>query len=227
VVRFAGREPIAGHLLQHHNASNSATDFLVACSGERVSIDRITQGKLERDLIATWIGHKPAFEAYQKHYHSNQSTTSISLDKRSQIVNLMNDAFKAVIEDHRHPFVADFAIEVTSKPASNDGFRYLPKAGASRFHSVSNTTTPTSLLRSRGVGGGSFHYTTLVPAVAGVGAVAVYLLEGKVGVFFYPAKFWSPAIIKDVATDEFCLAIQQPFGVKVDGFRLYETFGNT
>ena len=69
--------------------------------------------------------------------------------------------------------------------------------------------------------GGSFHYTILVPAAAGVGAVAIYILEGKVGVLFRPAQFWSPVLFTNVGIDEFRQAIEQQFDVTVDGFRYY------
>jgi hypothetical protein len=221
VVR--GRQQITTHLLQQHRASDSKTDFMVASIEGLVAIDRITEGKLEMTRPSAWIGDQPAFNTYQARYHadSRQSASSISLDERFGIAGRMSDAFGAVIEDHRHPSVGDFALTVTSKPAQGDGFRYLCRAGAFGFQPVSNTTTPTSLLRSLGAEGGSYHYTVLVPTIAGIGAVAVHVLEGKVGAFFYPARCWSPVVFKHVGVDEFVQAIAKRFGITVDGIRHY------
>jgi len=218
------RQRITTHLLQHHRASKGEIDFIVASLDEPVAaIDRITEGELEMNLISAWIGDQPAFNTYQRCYHADlgRSAASVSLEESFEIASRMSDAFKAVIEDHRHASVGDFALTVTSRPAQSDGFRYLCRAGAFGFRSVSNTTTPTSLLQSLGAEGGSFHYTVLVPTIAGVGAVAVHLLEGKVGAFFYPAQCWSPTVFKNVGVDQFVQAIARRFGVNVDGVRHY------
>jgi hypothetical protein len=214
------RQQITTHLLQHHKAARGETDFIVASAGTCVAIDRIADDRVETNIQVAWIGDHSAFSTYQSRYHA-PDLVSIALDARFRIATQMNDAFKAVIEDHQNPSVDDFEVTVTSKPAQADGFRYLPNLGAFGFQSVPLTTTPTSVLRSLGVEGGSFSYTVLVPKIAGLGALAVHLREGKVGAFFYPAHCWSPTRFKDVGVDEFVEAIAQRFGVYVDGFRHY------
>ena len=110
---------------------------------------------------------------------------------------------------------------ITSKPAEDDGFRYLAHQGAFGFQSVPLTTTPVSILRSLGIEGGSFSYTVLTPKVSGLGALAIHLREGNAGVLFYPAHDWSPIKFKDVAVYEFVKAIRDRFSIYVDGFRHY------
>jgi len=214
------RQQIATHLLQHHKAARGETDFIVASAETCVAIDRIAEDKLEANIKVAWIGDHSAFSAYQSQYHA-RDRVSIAPDERFRIATQMNDAFKAVIECGQNPAVGDFQVSVTSKPAEDDGFRYLPRHGAFGFQPVAMTTTPTSLLRSLGVEGGSFSFTVLVPKTAGLGALAVHLREGKVGALFYPAHCWSPTQFKDVGVDEFVEAIAQQFGVYVDGFRHY------
>jgi hypothetical protein len=214
------RQQITTHLLQHHKAAQGETDFIVASAGTCVAIDRIADDRVETNIQVAWIGDYSAFSTYQSRYHA-PDLVSIALDARFRVATQMNNAFKAVIEDHQNPSVGDFEVTVTSKPAEADGFRYLPNLGAFGFQSVPLTTTPTSVLRSLGVEGGSFSYTVLVPKIAGLGALAVHLREGKVGAFFYPAHCWSPTRFKDVGVDEFVEAIAQRFGVYVDGFRHY------
>jgi hypothetical protein len=213
------RQQITTHLLQHHKAARGETDFIVASAGTCVAIDRIAEDRLERNIKAAWIGDHSAFSAYQRKYLSPNRVSSAPDEFR--IATQMDDAFKVVIEDHQNPSVGDFAVTVTSKPAEADGFRYLSSGGSSGFQSVPLTTTPTSILKSLGVEGGSFSYTVLVPTIAGLGAIAVHLREGKVGAFFYPAYSWSPTVFKDVGVDEFVKAIAQRFDVYVDGFRHY------
>jgi hypothetical protein len=216
------RQQITTHLLQHHKAARgdpeTETDFIVASAGTCVAIDRIAEDRVETNIKAAWIGDHSAFSAYQSQYHA-PDRVSIAVDERFRIADKMSDAFKSVIRDHQNPSVGDFEVTVTSKPAEADGFRYLSHLGAFGFQSVALTTTPTNILRSVGVEGGSFSYTVLVPKVAGVGALAVHLREGKVGAFFYPAHCWSPTVFKNVGVDEFVEAIAQRFGVYVDGFR--------
>jgi hypothetical protein len=214
------RQQITTHLLQHHKAAGGEADFIVASAGTCVAIDRIAEDKVETNIKVAWIGDYSAFSTYQSQYHT-RDRVSIAVDERFRIAAQMNDAFKAVIEDHQNPSVGDFEVTVTSKPAEADGFRYLSHLGAFGFQSVPLTTTPTSVLRSLGVEGGSFSYTVLVPKIAGLGTLAVHLREGKVGAFFYPAHCWSPIKFKDVGVDEFVEAIAQRFGVYVDGFRHY------
>jgi hypothetical protein len=214
------RQQITTHLLEHHKAARGKTDFIVASAGTCVTIDRVANDTLETNVKVAWIGDHSAFSTYQSLYHA-RDRASISLDGRFQTATQMSDAFKAVIEDAQNPSVGDFQVTVTSKPAEDDGFRYLPNHGAFGFQSVPLTTTPTSILRSLGVEGGSFSYTVLVPKIAGLGALAVHLREGKVGAFFYPARCWSPTVFKDVGVDDFVEAIAQRFGVYVDGFRHY------
>jgi len=215
------RQQITTHLLHHHTAARGVTDFIVASAGTCVAVDRIAENRVETNMKAAWIGDYSAFSTYQSRHHYERECVSIALDERLRIATQMNDAFKAVIEDHRNPSVGDFEVTVTSKPAEADGFRYLPNLGAFGFQPVPLTTTPTSVLRSLGVEGGSFSYTILVPKIAGLGALAVHLREGKVGAFFYPAHCWSPARFNGVGVDEFIEAIAERFGVYVDGFRHY------
>jgi hypothetical protein len=212
------RQQITTHLLQHHKAAQGEADFIVASAGTCAAIDRIAENRLETNIKAAWIGDHWAFSAYQRKYLA-PDRVSFAPDERFRIATQMDDAFKAVIEDHQNPSVGDFEVTVTSKPAEGDGFRYLSHLGAFGFQSVPLTTTPTNILRSLGVQGGSFSYTVLVPKIAGLGALAVHLREGKLGTFFYPAHCWSPTMFKDVGIDEFVEAIAQRFGVYVDGFR--------
>ena len=103
-----GREQIATHLLQEHKASDGQVDFLVACVRGHIAIDRIAHNKLETDLKSAWIGDQPAFDSYQSRYHSSsQSAPPIPEDDWSRTVSLMNDAFTAVMQDHRHASVGN------------------------------------------------------------------------------------------------------------------------
>ena len=44
---------------------------------------------------------------------------------------------------------------------------------------------------------GSYNYTVLVPLRHGVGAVAVYVLEARIGALYYPLTSWDPIIIRE------------------------------
>lgn len=86
VVAFAGTIPLAlraimsiiklellsnldallNELLQHNQTTNNAVDFIIASLTPEPTLNRISDGVIERDLAAAWIGNKQAFEDYQR-----------------------------------------------------------------------------------------------------------------------------------------------------------------
>lgn len=221
------REKVIDYLLGKHIELACKADFLVAFSDGTAIIDRIANGILETDLPSAWIGDQTAFSAFQAHFHAKapppQNTVHWGASLESELVQIaerMSNAFNAVVGDSRYPSVDGFAIRVTSQPAKNDGFRYLSHMSGTGFLPVSNTTEPTSLLRTLGAEGGSFSYSILVPSSSGVGAIGIYVLEGCFGVLFFPARQlqWIKETFRDVTCDEFISAVRQKHGIAMDGF---------
>src|SRR5262245_18780590 len=62
------RRELTSYLLLQHRENWCQTDFIVATVGEAISIDRISHGRLEEDLLSAWVGDAEAFAAYQANY---------------------------------------------------------------------------------------------------------------------------------------------------------------
>lgn len=216
------RNEITSHLLKQHLKCECETDFIVTIVDENISIDRICNGLLEEGLSSAWIGNHRAFETYQENYHleSHKAQNKYFLEERFLIAGIMSNAFEAVIDDSNISSVDDFKVCVTSWPAEEDGFRYLSRMFGSGFKTVTLTSEPTSLIQTLGAEGGSYHHSLLIPTLAGIGAIAVYIREASLGTLFYPAKSWNPILFKNVNIVEFTDAIRNQFGIMVDGIRI-------
>ncbi len=215
------RKEITAHLLKCHRECGGETDFIVTVADQAIGIDRISDGVLEEGLPSAWIGDHGAFAAYQENYHleSHPIPREAFLEERFLIAGRMNDAFAAVVADPSIASVDDFTICVTSRPAEEDGFRYLSRASGFGFKTVALTTEPTNVFQTLGAEGGSYNYSLLVPTSAGVGAVAVHIREARFGALFYPARCWKSIPIKGINVSEFIDAIRNQFGIAVDGIR--------
>ena len=75
-------------------------------------------------------------------------------------------------------------------------------------------------METLGAEGGSYNYSVLVPTSGGIGAVAVYVREARLGALFYPARSWDVILFRDVNIAEFIGAIQKRFEIMVDGVRI-------
>jgi len=221
VGSVCGRDNVITHLLQHQHQRAGACDFLIACHEQPVTLDKIIDGRCERDLQVAWIGDHPAFEAYQSYWANDPfaETAAYSTMDEMSIGSRMRAALDAVISDGNHPTVGNFVITARSGTLANSGFRYNPHAFGSGFHPVVNTTEPTSLLRSVGVEGGSFRYTILVPTERGIGAIAVHIFEPKLGILLCPKISWQPIILRDTTTADFINFVAEKFNLTVDGIR--------
>lgn len=218
--QIMSREEITSRLLACHREVGGETDFLVCETGKGIHIDRIADGLLEKDLSTAWIGDTNAFARYQVSYHIESKTQAFEIEERFEIASRMSDAFRAVIADPTISSVDDFAITVTSHPAQEDGFRYLPHAAGYGFKTISLTNEPTSLLQTLGVEAGSYNYSVLVPLSAGIGAVAVYIREARLGALFFPAHSWRAICFAGLSINEFIDAVQTQYGISVDGIRI-------
>jgi hypothetical protein len=216
-------DSVAENLLRAHRSGNRAADFIVAVTEPEPTIYRIAAGQIESPISSTWIGYQPAFDTYQEHYHNLDATPfdgfSAEEALRFDVIRRMSDAFRSVVENPTHCSVGDFCLTVTSRPVERDGFRYVSSAAGFGFHSVSNTTDETSLLRPLGVGGGSYNYSILTPKQSGIGIVGVHFLEGKLGALFYPRHQWAPILFRDTTIASFIQVVSQGYGITIDGIR--------
>jgi hypothetical protein len=213
------RDLMNSHLFEQHRAQNQEVDYIIATAGIPSTIDRVSGGRLERDLVTAWIGDHEAFESYQSHYHKSEEDRAtvnwggvLVRNERSS----MRDALGAVINGNSHRTVGNFILVVSS--ARSGVFRYLPSLTGNDFHPVANTTEETSLLRSVGISGGSYNFTILPAKSPGIGALGAYFLELQLGLFFYPQHTWQPIRFSQITCEDFIRAVQNEHHVTLEGF---------
>jgi hypothetical protein len=226
------RVDVRAHLLDHCRKRERRADFILATSTDRGSIDHIRDGEIYGDRENAWIGEQGAFEEFQSRYlakdaYGRDPGVATETDQAAK----MRDALESVIASRAVPSVGGYTISTISplSPGAGRGFRYVPNLFGSGFQPVSNTTEPTSMLRSVGVPGGSFNYAILVPDAAGVGAIGIYILEIRLGALFFPARSQSPIVYRDKNCPAFIESVKQDYGllieVRRDFFTLYGSFG--
>ncbi|MGB8338425.1 MAG: hypothetical protein WCD07_08650 [Burkholderiales bacterium] len=171
------------------------------------------------DLLSTWIGDFDAFKSFQELDLAESISEHKSLFNDDLSFHL-GGIFRELIASNKHPSVGNFVVTVTPGNSNNIGFRYSNYVSGSGFHPVENTTEPTSVLRSVGVGGGSFQFSILPPETPGIGALAVHIYEANLGAFFQPSTHWTPVLFKNISVDDFIDTVADRFGVKVGGIRV-------
>ena len=210
------RETILRHVLDADPSVLSELDLIVACTGERCTIDKISGGNVDEGLSVAWVGDRDAFSAYQEGYHKERPSLQIYDEAMHDFVR-MEDAFSDVLRSANAVVVGGFVIRVTSRPIGGDGFRYLAGTYGSGFETVAVTSEPTSVLKSAGVKGGSYNYTLLVPKAAGVGAVAVYVAEARMGALWCPRIAWKPISFREIGCEAFIRAIEDRHDLAMTG----------
>jgi len=218
--RSLGRADVRAHLLEHCRIRERRADFILATSTDRGGIDLIRDGHIYGDRENGWIGEQGAFEEYQSRYLAKDPYRRDSGTEIDQAAK-MRDALQSVIDSRAVPSVGGYTISTISplSPIAGRGFRYIPNSFGSGFQPVSNTTEPTSMMRTVGVAGGSFNYTILVPGAPGVGAVGIYILESQVGVLYFPARSWSPIVYRNKSCREFIESVRRENDLVINGLQ--------
>jgi hypothetical protein len=214
------RADVRTHLLDHCRKRERRADFILATSTDRGSIDLIRDGEIYGDRENAWIGEQGALEEYQSRYLAKDAYgRDPGVATETAQSKIMRDALESVIASRAVPSVGGYAISTISplSPDAGRGFRYVPNQFGSGFQPVSNTTEPTSMLRTVGVPGGSYNYAILVPDTPGVGAVGIYILEIRLGALYFPARSWSPIVYRNKICPEFIESVRRENNLFITG----------
>lgn len=179
------------------------TDYIVASMRPTLSLNKIAERIVQRDVKNAWIGSFPAYASYQSYYSDLTETLNVSLltdEKRWQIVSKMMDAFRLVMQDSDVPEVGNFLMSVTSKPAGGAGFAYLTSAVVDGQGSAAE---------------GGYSYSILTPKVSGIGAVGLYFNQGRCGTLLYPTKHLKATTYPEVSLAEFVMKVSGDFGIEL------------
>ncbi len=209
-------EAILQELLQWHCNGNGETDFLVTAMLGTWRLFRITKGKIEHDLPATWIGTSQGFEVYQRHFHSMQIASQTGMPAFYADAIRMAQAFAAVINDGTCPAVNGYQLSVTILDGQ---LRYAPAAQAYTIMQQIPSGVPTPL-RFGSAAEGGFAYSVMVPKQGGIGAVGIHFHQGAFGALFYPQKAEEAIIFSNANAEEFKRSVFDQFRIELSGSML-------
>lgn len=210
------RIDICNHLLENHKWNNWSAEFILVTATDLLTIDRISNGSIESDLPNAWIGDAEAFEHYQTKFLSKDECGRIAKTDREKECR-MDDALRAVIESGFFPNVAGFLVHTVARrfASHRPGVRYWSYSASVGHQAIENSVQPTSVLASVGVANGSYRYNVHVPDTDGVGAIAVYIVEARCGVLYYPKLDWKPIKILDVECRQFLDIVESNYGLSL------------
>lgn len=205
-----------------HERSIERSEFLVA-QAHPPRLWKISNGHVGDDEAAAWIGDFDAFERFQELFHgpalSFRPPPEFDPTGSHAEASQLMDAFRLVIADDQIESVGDARVVAS---ADEDGFRYLP------YMEIDNGLDPpsftvgpgeeASLLRVGTAAIGAFAYSLLTPVDAGVGLVAVHVLQAALGFIYYPAASTDAIVYSSVTQAQLIDRIKADYGIEVGGF---------
>lgn len=208
-------------LRKAHQRNVPNSEFIVA-RRDPPGFWKIANDRVEDDQPATWIGDHTAFSRFQEIFLgpplSHQLPPEFDPDGALREASQLMDAYRAVLDDATLDSVGDARVVVAGDA---DGFRYLP------YMEIDNGLDPPSitagpgeevdLIRAGSAAIGAFAFSVLVPVNAGVGLVAMHVLQASLGFVYYPAESTEALILRDVTALELIDRIGERYGVVVSG----------
>jgi hypothetical protein len=213
---------IADLLLDSHRRVGEI-DFLLATLHPTV-LARIGDGAVAWDLPTAWIGDYDAFALFQHTYLEENPVLSRFADVLPEdefndlvVADRSIDALQAVI-NFDLPTVGESGIFVVPRPPqdANAGFAYLESSLASTGR-PRPTHPGVNPLQAGSAPHGDFSFAILAPTEPGIGAMAIYFLEGQLGLLYYPMKFDDPRRFPNVSVADFKDAVHAEHGFSLRG----------
>ena len=204
---------------------HGAVDYLVAHTA--VGLQRVTAMGIEESSDAGWIGDAAAFEIYQQAYHNAVVPEPIWIEGVSPPREELGDA--AAMEPFLRMFFGTFALlekeatasvgEVFVVANSKRGFHYEQQGSFSANNEQEIGAEWTTLNWGTAAQGG-FGFNLLPPKEHGIGAIGLYFPHGGLGLLYHPLAYDDALVYRRVTHDEFCAAVEEDHGLRIDGGRL-------
>ncbi len=207
---------ITNYFCSHHIQSKTpdgtyGTDFLIGSTRSRTKLIVIKDGFAGDGQENAWIGSHPAFDHYQRVYHSRELSRSVNQIARmcyhpnrakftGEQYNRMTDAFMEVIESSNFPEVGDFRVPLL---CSQGIFRYGIY--------TDNAGRPLPFLLSHGgvtlnMGQPSRGDYTISFGASSSNLIGFYFYEGAVGLVFNGQAgdiIKSDGVLRNISDDDF------------------------
>jgi len=199
-------------LLEAHEKGEQQTDFLVAASGPRASLSKISEGGITRHQRA-FLGSVEAYDHFHRVYVEN---TDPDLTPAQQLGAQLESAMEQVIEDPSDETVNGLCVRLAS---DYGGFRYLGSTVLLDAHvEIAAGAEPGVVypIRFAGTAEGAHRYAISGPAEAGIGALAIYMQPGNLGLLLYPKASLYPIQVTDVTHKDFFTWVREEHGIKLE-----------
>jgi hypothetical protein len=133
------------------------------------------------------------------------------------VASKQTEAMRAVINSGLTT-VGESSIFAVPRPPldANAKFAYteLSRASTGRQRPTRPGLNP---LQAGSAAHGDFSYAILTPSRAGIGAVGIYFLEGRLGLLYAPLKRDGPRKYTDVSVAQFKKAVKEEYGIPLEG----------
>lgn len=199
-------------LLEAHEKGERQTDFLVAALGPHALLSKISKGGITRHQRA-FIGSVEAYDHFHRVYAENGDP---SLSRAQQLGTQLESAMEQVIEDPADETVDGFCVRLAS---DYGGFRYLGGTVIVDAHlelpagAEPGVVYPIPLA---GTAQGGYRHAISAPAEPGIGALAIYMQPGNLGLLLYPRASLYPIQVGDITHKDFLTWVNEAYGIALE-----------
>lgn len=225
------------YLLDVHVRAGRRTDFIVA-GLQPTSLVAIKDGAA-KESHSGWLGDSLALNEY-KHNYDRQSTLlpasaypSAEYAADIDIASRMSAGMRAVISGAHtdqdgnltipsggvHETVGEAAVFAHPRIAHGGlfGYGFYRSAESSGFAPPLKPDLGVVPPDFGSAERGAFSYFVLTPTDPGIGAVGIYFVEGSLGVLYAPLLLDEPASVAKVSLKDFVNAVEDDYGIRLDG----------
>lgn len=197
-------ELIAHFLAAHVEHGMTDPDFILAFLDPTPHIARISQGSVENDLAAAWLGNQAAFNDLQARVAASEG----------ELAGRLHSAFDDIVHDGGYEDIGDFMVCCQRGP---DGFVYRARSGVSFSVPRTASTQTFQQIPAGTAAEGGYSWSMLTPREAGVGAIGLYFDQGRFGCLLYPRHSPKAFRIVDVDRADFVTEVRVRFGFTLGG----------
>lgn len=199
-------------LLEAHEKGDRQTDFLVAALEPQASLSKISRGTITRHQRG-FLGCVKAYDHFHRVFAENNDS---SLTPAQQLGAQLESAMEQVIEDPSIESVNGFCVRLAS---DYGGFRYLGSTVLLDAHvEIPAGAEPGVVypIPFAGTAQGGYRYSISAPAEPGIGALAIYMQPGNLGLLLHPKVSLYPIQVGDVTHKDFLTWVNEEYGIALE-----------
>jgi hypothetical protein len=195
-------DKLINYLVLINTEGDGDTDFLL-CELALKSKIYIIKDNNYNEFDNGWIGDKSIFELYQQSYHGN---TRFTIGER------MIESMLKIVHSGAYKNVDSVGDHVIITMTTENGFKYCAYQIGFTVPICDGETSVKNDIEH-----GGYAESILVPEEAGIGAIAVHIFPGNIGLLYYPKIDTNVIIEKNVTTYEYIQIIKETTGIQFRG----------